>query len=340
MALDGVVRLYNSGYYGASWVTKGRVYIKPDQEPPQGFHIEEGPRGGRYYETIGREPKGQVTPRRILQTEFGQIRYDREDYDPHTQLDYKVFKSERGPEVWVRAVPGKDKPWLVTKEAALSLRTFLKSVAFMSRQARNDMRQHVQRIVLSPVGSPDDRKMSKMFGTKFTSAATMDMRQRFMHIYPKYKDMSPEFISELVTHEIGHAVDDARFHLVTAYNAKVEALLNKALEERGGWRNEGGEVPISTPALDNFLEAEYGVLLPHPYGPVSDAWADVVAAELDAIPEDVKRRSRPPSQYAMKNIKEYFAECYNAFQSGTLTKNHLMYKFFKQWPVMERWIRE
>ncbi|KKK54593.1 hypothetical protein LCGC14_3083170, partial [marine sediment metagenome] len=51
MDLERVVRLYNSGYYGASWVNKGRVYIKEGQEAPAGMQVEEGPRGGRYYYT-------------------------------------------------------------------------------------------------------------------------------------------------------------------------------------------------------------------------------------------------------------------------------------------------
>lgn len=344
-SLDRVIRVYNNGYYGASWVTKGRVYIKPGQEPPTGFHVEEGPRGGRYYETIGREAKGAISPRRVIQTEFGVIRYDREDYDSHTQTDYKVFQTARGPEIWIKAAPGEDKPWAVTKKDALSLRSFLKSVAFMSRQARNDMRRHVKGIVLSPVGNPHDRKLSKMLGTKFTSSATMDMKKRIMHIFPKYKHMNPSFTASIITHEVGHAVDDERGKMVIAYNEKVAAAIDRALEERGGWRNEGGEVPISTPALDNFLEKEYGVLLPHPNRSISDAWQDVrkvvdIGLTQKVTPEDVKRRSRPPNKYAMTNIVEYFAECYDAFHSGRLAKGHIMYKFFKQWPTMERWIKE
>ena len=51
VALESVVRLYNNGYYGASWVNKGRVYLKEGQEAPAGLRVREGPRGGRYYET-------------------------------------------------------------------------------------------------------------------------------------------------------------------------------------------------------------------------------------------------------------------------------------------------
>ena len=56
--IDRILRLYNSGYYGASLVTiedsridKGRVYLKEGQHAPKGMRMLEGPRGGRYYET-------------------------------------------------------------------------------------------------------------------------------------------------------------------------------------------------------------------------------------------------------------------------------------------------
>ncbi|KKK79614.1 hypothetical protein LCGC14_2831710, partial [marine sediment metagenome] len=51
LALESTVRLYNNGYYGASWIDKGRVYLKEGQEAPVGMQVKEGPRGGRYYYT-------------------------------------------------------------------------------------------------------------------------------------------------------------------------------------------------------------------------------------------------------------------------------------------------
>ena len=62
--LDTIVRRYNNGYFSASWMYKGRVYIKEGDEAPAGARVQEGPRGGRYYETkagrgrpIGEAPK-------------------------------------------------------------------------------------------------------------------------------------------------------------------------------------------------------------------------------------------------------------------------------------------
>lgn len=49
--LDTIIRRFNNGYFGASWMYKGRVYIKEDSEAPGGARVRTGPRGGKYYET-------------------------------------------------------------------------------------------------------------------------------------------------------------------------------------------------------------------------------------------------------------------------------------------------
>lgn len=47
-------------------VNKGKVSLKPGQDPPEGVKIIEGPRGGRYYESSGNEPKSEkLSPNQV-----------------------------------------------------------------------------------------------------------------------------------------------------------------------------------------------------------------------------------------------------------------------------------
>jgi len=48
--LDTVIRRFNNGYFAAEWLTKGKTYIHDRTEAPPGTPVEEGPRGGLYYE--------------------------------------------------------------------------------------------------------------------------------------------------------------------------------------------------------------------------------------------------------------------------------------------------
>lgn len=438
MDLERVVRLYNSGYYGASWIDKGRVYLKEGQEAPVGLRVIEGPRGGRYYETsagrgrpldeapadwtpkegervrlrmpgsrlngrlgkirenhhdkaTGRnfsvidgigwtggayanwdegrmvpapytaKEKTEMTARDILIQEFGKtIRRGGEEkgirmqvFDGVTELEYDVFETEAGPELWIRAAPGKDKPWAVTKESAVSLEAFMKALPEMSGAALQDMKDTVRRIVFSPVPNPSDRKTSQMIGTKFTSAASMVMRSRVMHIYPKSKEVNEKALAAILTHETGHALDDGDANLSIVYN-----------EKRRAWWADKQNMPTDDASII-AIEEEHGIP-PHPRAwmdgyskwvdfdlgtshpdiqrywralGVTRPWNDLNMAEQIAVRKSTNGTA-PVSRYANTSEKEYYAEAYMVYQEGRLPEGHIMQEHFENMEETRRWIYE
>ncbi|KKM68026.1 hypothetical protein LCGC14_1465060 [marine sediment metagenome] len=436
LTLESVVRLYNNGYYGASWVNKGRVYIKEGQEAPAGMHIKEGPRGGRYYETranrgrpLGEAPSdwkpregerirmripgdlrngrlgkitslteegkgyrgeklwatvegigwqgggylsvtdGQVVPapytaeekkelktKDILAQEFGKTKLRGGEvagsFQRHLDggLEYDVFDTEAGPELWVRAEGRRDKPWQANKESAVSLDSFMRALPEMSFEALQAMKDNVRKIIFSPVGNPNDRKTSQQIGSKFTSAASMIMVSRIMHIYPKSKGVSEEALATILTHETGHALDDGDVNLSVVYNhRRREFWADKpdmptddasivAIEEAAGipphprqwmdgWaRWQDYDLGTSNPDTPRYWRAIQ----------VDKSWNVLSLEEQFAVRKSTDGTA-PVSQYANTNEREYYAEAYAVYQEGRLPETHIMHKHFKNAERTRRW---
>ena len=442
LALDSVVRLYNNGYYGASWVNKGRVYLKEGQEAPVGLRVIEGPRGGRYYETRARRgrplseappdwtpkegervrvrypgsryngrlakvvgttietgtgfrggdthwatiegigdwkgggyyniSKGQLVPapytakekkemtaRDILISEFGKTKLrggeEAGSFQRHLDggLEYDVFDTEAGPELWIRSEGRRDKPWQANKESAVSLDSFMRALPEMSFEALQAMKDNVRKIIFSPVDNPTDRKTSQMIGSRFVSAASMIMRARIMHIYPKSKEASAEALATVLTHETGHALDDGDENLSIVYNNR----------RREFWADKP-DMPTDDASIIAIEEAEG--IPPHPrawmdgWGHWRDydlgisnpdahhhwrvlgkekPWNALTMAEQIAVRKSTNGTA-PVSKYANTNEKEYYAEAYAVYQQGRLPETHIMYEHFNNVERMRQWAYE
>ncbi len=434
VALDSAIRLYNNGYYGASWVNKGRVYLKEGQEAPAGMRVEEGPRGGRYYYTaagrgrpLGEPPKGwkpkegervrlripgdvrngrlgrvqtieagtgfregklwatiegvgwkggaylstsdgqlvpapytaeekkDLTARDILVQEFGKTSQGQLHQGFRTTyvdegLEYNAFKTEAGPELWIRTEPAKDKPWMATKESAVSMEAFLKALPEMSFEALQAMKDNVKRIIFSPVPNSTDRKTSQQIGSRFVSAASMTMAARIMHIYPKSKETSAEALATILTHETGHALDDEDSNLSAVYNnRRREFWADKpnmptddasiiAIEEAEGipphpraWMDGWG----------HWRDYDLGTSNPdtprrwHALG-IEKAWNALSLAEQFAVRKSTNGTA-PVSKYANTNEREYYAEAYAVYQEGRLPETHIMHEHFKNIEKTRQW---
>jgi len=419
-------------------IRKGRVYLKEGQEAPAGMPVVEGPRGGRYYYTaagrgrpLSEAPKGwmpkegervrvrypgsryngrlakvvgttietgtgfrggdthwatvegigdwkgggyyniskgqlvpapytakekkDLTARDILVQEFGKTSQRQLHQGFRTTyvddgLEYNAFKTEAGPELWIRTEPAKDKPWMATKESAVSMEAFLKALPEMSTEALQAMKDNVRKIIFSPVGNPTDRKTSQQIGSKFTSAASMIMMSRIMHIYPKSKGVSEEALATVLTHETGHALDDEDSNLSVVYNHKRrEFWADKpnmptddasvvAIEEAAGipphpraWMDGWGawrSYDLGTRDPDAY---HYWRVLRE-----EKPWNALSTAEQIAIRKSTNGTA-PVSKYANTNEREYYAEAYAVYQEGRLPETHIMHEHFKNIERTRRW---
>jgi len=443
MDLESTVRLYNNGYYGASWVNKGRVYLKEGQEAPADMQVKEGPRGGRYYHTgagrgrpLGEAPSdwkpregerirlripgdkrngrlgkitslteegkgyrgeklwatvegvgwrgggyfnindGQLVPapytakekkemkaRDILVTEFGKTRVVQRPFmDRHTGIEYDAFNTEAGPILMVKTDPPEDKPWVATKESAVSLSAFLKALPEMSREALQNMKDEVEIIYLSPVSNPSDRKISKRIGKHFTAAATMQMGERVMHIYPKAKESDNATLAYVITHETGHAVDNAREYILKDYNEKRNAFWAQVpsphqagktpdeVERDAGmpphpgkwlapyydWR--GVQIAIKYP--DTHRRSWGMFFKDKDWEPEGDkTWNELREIEKLTVTRKVNTAA-PVSAYALTSNEEYYAEAYAEYQKGKLTEGHIMQEHFENLERTRQWLEE
>lgn len=423
--------------YNASWVNKGRVYLKEGQEAPAGMAIKEGPRGGRYYETgagrgrpLGEAPsdwkpregerirlrlpgdkrngrlarvreihvgegwregkmyavvdgigwsgggyidieegmlvpapytakeKKEMTARNILIAEFGKTAFasGRPHRDDDTGLDYDLFHTEAGPLLWVKSEPGKDKPWAMNKDSAVSLDAFMGALLEMPTEALQSMKSEVQSIIFSPVGNPSDRKTSQQIGKNFTSSASMDMERRTMYIWPASKKADAKRLAQTLTHETGHAVDQTRSALGALYMDGVRDFWNDLRE------NEGIQIPASIREQE-AIEAERGVP-PDPnkwqddwgrwmnvalgksnpevahYWPsiqVESSWRKLSDAGKLLVEKNVKN-AVPVTNYAQRNVREYYAEAYTWYQLGELPDYHVMYNHFANLERTKQWL--
>lgn len=464
VALDSVVRLFNNGYYGASWIDKGRVYLKEGQQAPTGYAVQEGPRGGRYYETtrgrgrpkrkweIGERikinspwtmthrmkgtivrfevsgadrsndpddiavvdvdmpdgtvnryfiklnmlvpPDAKVSKRSREQIrmesmgrardavkdtiearlqDFRTARFDHNEpwyvaVSPYENLRYAmtIDKTDDGIEIW-SPIEGQD----LDVHDAPALDDVLKSLSYMPPKAIRDLKRHVQRIVLSPIRNPDDGKMSRITGSNFVSAATMNMKTRELVMYPRARTSTPQGMASILTHETGHAADAFRESIVDAYNKKLRTFWD-SMEE------QGISMPVDT-GRTRAIEAEHGVPT-HPndwmdgYGKWRDfdlgtrnpdikrfwgwyprsrrdrqrtgldglmigekSWNELSPVEQTTIYRSA-RRGEPVSDYARTNEKEYYAEAYEHYRFGSLPKNHVMYDHFRSMEDIWRWL--
>jgi len=423
VALDSAIRLYNNGYYGASWVSKGRVYLKEGQEAPAGLRVRKGPRGGRYYETeakrgrpLGKAPEGwkpqdgdrvrvrqtgdrfngrlarvtiyaggdmarirlldgigggivpvsslvpapytakekkDLTARDILVAEFGKTSIEQRPFaDDKTGLTYDIYNTEAGPMLWGKRDSDKDKPWIVTKESAVSLDAFMKSLLEMPTEALQSMKSEIQSIIFSPVPNPADRKTSQMIGAKFVSAASMDAGMQTMYIWPASKESDTKRLAQTLVHETGHAIDRMRSNLGTMYAEKLDRFWDDRempLDDEGIAAVEAahGVPPDPNKWQDDWSrwrsvalgQSSPGVTHYWPSIRVEKPWRDLSRQAKHLIEESITH-ALPVSDYAHRNDKEYYAEAYTHYQLGTLADDHMMYTHFDNLERTKQWLQQ
>ncbi len=434
--LDTIVRRFNNGYFGASWTYKGRVYIKEGDEAPAGARVQEGPRGGKYYETragrgrpLGEASKdwtpkegerirmripgdlrngrlgritslteenkgyrggklwatvegigwkgggylsvtdGQLVPapytakekremkaKDIMVQEFGTTDHISMDRDGVAgNLDYDIYTTEAGPNLWVKREKEDDPEWMAQKDSALSMGSFLRALPHMPAQALAHMKKHVARIVFSPVSNPNDRATSARIGRIFVSAASMDMKIRTMRIWPVTKEADAERLARTLIHETGHAVDEARSELGYKYRSKLLAFWADMDEQgvdrpadRQGHRDVEREhgVPHSlsewNDAHGKWKNVKFGIDLPNvlrywPSLKEEGTWNEL-GAEKQKVLTDSVSSAAPVSRYAHTSDYEYYAEAYTFYQQGTLPEGHIMQEHFENLEKIKQWV--
>ncbi len=250
-----------------------------------------------------------MSARDILIQEFGKTDHLSMDKDALTGLEYDIYTTEAGPNLLVKRKGEFDMPWMVQKESAVSLKSFMKALPEMSTEALQAMKSEINEIVFSPVGNPNDRATSKRIGRIFTSAASIDMKKRQVHIWPKSKESDSKRLAQTLTHETGHAVDDGRNRLAILYTEKLREF----------WSTQPN-IPTD-PASRRAVEEAHGIPA-HP-----NVWRT----------ED---EEEPVSLYARTNDFEYYAEAYLYYQEGRLSEKHAMFRHFRDLERTRRWVAD
>jgi len=305
--------------------------------------------------------KRTMRARDILIAEFGETSRGRgatgaTQVDIETNLEYDVYDTEAGPQLWVKREPSKDKPWLVTKESAVSLGAFMKALLEMPTDALQSMKAGARRIVFSPVGNPHDRKTSQMIGRKFTSAASLKGSNR-IYVWPASKKFDADRLAQTLTHEVGHIVDHMRRNLGSQYLDGVRKFWGDLQE------NEGIQMPASIHEQE-AVEAERGIPSdPNKWQDGWGRWKNVALGQSDPdamhywpsimvekpwrklssqakhIIEESIKYAAPVSRYATTNKMEYYAEAYTWYQLGALPGDHIMHDHFDNLKRVKQWLQ-
>ncbi|KKK91514.1 hypothetical protein LCGC14_2712180, partial [marine sediment metagenome] len=304
--------------------------------------------------------KKEMTARDILIAEFGETSRSATSatqIDIETNLEYDVYDTEAGPQLWVKKEPREDKPWVVTKESAVSLEAFMRALLEMPTDAMQAMKEGAQRIVFSPVGNPHDRKTSQMIGRKFTSAASLKGSDR-VYVWPASKKFDAGRLAQVLTHEAGHIVDHLRSNLGAQYQDGLRKFWADLQENEGILlpasirEQEAIEVERGIPPDPNKWQDDWGrwknvelgrgspgALHYWPSIQVEKPWRELSQAAKHLIEKNVQN-ALPVSRYASTNEKEYYAEAYAWYQLGALPGDHIMYAHFDNLERTKQWLQQ
>jgi hypothetical protein len=193
-----------------------------------------------------------------------------------------------------------------------------------------DLKAYVKRVVLCPVPNPYDENFSRELGGRFVSRATMSMgSDRTLVAYPSIKYELPQFMAKTFTHETGHAIHAALLENI----ARISSALTK-------WWEEHPDIYMpASPKRISDVQEQHGLPRdPMEWSIYFSEWQRA-AEEGRKITEELKN-AEPVSDYARRNIFEYYAEAYMKFRYNTLRRTHIMYSHFKNLRKAWKWLKE